>query len=172
MSRDDGAVMSKNTFKVGDKVRTNVGLPLKAEFALREVFTVEYSDTANVKLADVDGLWHYADFELVTVEPTTDTLQGWQPIETMPRGKYVLVAFASGELAVYAHYDLCNSDRATHWQPLPEPPPKPEKVYTLSLTESELDIIRESLTAVLGDYCMRRKCELLVDKLKVFQEKP
>ena len=59
----------------------------------------------------------------------------WQPIETAPRdGKLIVVytkgfidiAFWNGPLGYWETLAFYESKRATHWMPLPEPPPEEE----------------------------------------------
>lgn len=48
----------------------------------------------------------------------------WQPIETAPRGKDVLVLKANGKYAIadWGRYCEYNGGNFTHWMPLPDPP--------------------------------------------------
>ena len=53
-----------------------------------------------------------------------DAGEGWQPIETAPKGKEVLVLKANGKytIADWGRYCEYNGGNFTHWMPLPDPP--------------------------------------------------
>ena len=61
---------------------------------------------------------HVADPDPIVPKP------GWQPIETAPIGKHVLVIDKDIDEIAVAFMNSCETrlSKPTHWMPLPEPP--------------------------------------------------
>ena len=77
------------------------------------------------KVHDMRGPMMSADpadiLALITRLRATEARTAWQPIETCPRGEWVLLWWPPhGVITGQAH--ATRRPRCTHWQPLPAPP--------------------------------------------------